>query len=385
MCPYRLQIVIFILTVNSLALANTLRCEELFLGNHQSDENRFQLTSDLLKILKEQNDLKNWDGVLQTANKILAIDPRNTLASAKKSKALLEMSRYEEFFESLKDRLQNSSEPIVKLDIAQEIFGKLTQRIERVLLIEPDNIIFLRFKAFVFYKTKKYADFLIITNKILELRPKDYSLFDQRSKAMKKLRLYAELSHEIDRTLKIAPSYSPAIFAKVLELIKLGRVYEAEKWLNQSHDSTFKEYLKARILIILKQHQAAVDTLVVLPFAIHIKWLLAQAYFLKGDIRNARLTLIDVIQKSKSLHVGAIAALVKIQELGEGSEELDIFLSNLLATIPRRHLNQFYKLKDGDVWDYEPNSDANQISINNPFWNGLNNYPINKQTFNSTR
>lgn len=298
---------------------------------------------------------KRYEEALAMATELLKVEPTNYNLLTVQSQSLVRLGRYKEAYESF----------------------------DRVLRVDPTNTIYLQGQLFTLYRLGRYEESVPVAQRLLALDPQNVLAWSLKSQALLKLQRYEEALVALDARLALEPDQPMAVAMKVQALLKLARFSEAEGLVGRIEDGFFKSYYSAQILIAQKKYSQAIALLKTLDAGLNVKWLLAQASYLSGDMKSARQNLLYIVQNSKTLQVRVVAALIKIQLSGEQTA-LDPMLLGLTQQLSQKALQKVLSYKEQLFWDYEPVAQGVEISITNTFWSGLNSTPINGHTFHST-
>ncbi len=252
-----------------------------------------------------------------------------------------------------------------------------------VLKIEPQNPAVLAVQLTSLYKLRRFTEAIAAADHMIKANPTRSLALSLKAQSLMRLERFAEALQVIEFRLQFEPNNPHVLAMQVHALLKLERFNEAATIVGRIEDGFFKFYYSAQVFIAKKQYTKAIELLKTLDSGLNVKWLLAQAYFLAGDMKSSRQSLLFIVQNSKTLQPRVVAALIKIHLLGEQTA-MDPFLFGLTQQLSKKELDKILAYKESLFWDYEPVSQGPEVSISNSFWDGLNAKPVNGQTFNST-
>ncbi len=333
--------------------------------------------------------LKRYAEALPYLDRRLAMDSEHAPSLSMKAQSLFKLQQYKEAVVFAEQLLKLEPDNYHVLVVQTESLLKLQRFNEALvvfdsrLIINPENIVFLHGKTFALFRLRRYQPAIVTADKLLSIDPENIFALSIKGQSLMRLRRYSEALPVLDARLVLEPRNTFALASKVQALIKLSRLNEAEVVAARMEEGFFKNYYSAQIFIARKQYQKAIALLNTLDSGMNVKWLLAQSYYLSGDMRQARQNLLFIVQNSKLPQLRVVAALIKIQLAGEQTT-LDPLITQLQQRLSQQDLETVLDLKESLFWDYEPVSQGAAFSITNSFWNGLNALPVNSQTFNST-
>jgi tetratricopeptide (TPR) repeat protein len=331
---------------------------------------------------------QSYEQALLVLNQILTLQPNHTSTLGMLSNTLFKLKRYAEALPLLELRLAQSDHlPSLSMK-AQALFhlqryAEVIPVAAEVLKREPHFSAIYTVQLVSFFKLRRFQEAIVVADTMINIDLSDALVLSLKSQALIRLERYAEALQIIEARLQFQPNNSHVLAMQVHVLLKLVRFSEAASIVGRIEDGFFKSYYTAQIFIAQKQYSKAIELLKTLDSGLNVKWLLAQAYFLAGDMKNSRQSLLFIVQNSKTLQPRVVAALIKIHLFGEPTA-MDPFLFDLTQQLPQKVLNKILAYQESLFWDFEPISQGPEISISNSFWDGLNERPVNGQTFNST-
>lgn len=330
----------------------------------------------------------SFDPALQILKYLMVLQPNHPSTLGMLSHTLFKMKRFAEALPLLELRL-SLSEHIPSLSMKAQALFHLRRYAEalpvamEVLKAEPYNSAILAVQISSLFKVRQFPETIVAADALLATNPSHSLALSLKAQALMRLERYNDALQVIETRLQFEPNNSYALAVQVQALLKLGRLSEAESIVGRIEDRFFRSYYSAQVSIAKKQYAKAIELLKTLDSGLNVKWLLARAYFLSGDMKSSRQNLLFIVQNSKSLQLRVVAALMKIHMLGEQTA-MDPFLLGLTQQLSNKALSKILTLKESLFWDYEPVSQGPEISILNSFWDGFNSKPVNGQTFNST-
>ena len=337
------------------------------------------------QILMKQH---GFEQAIVVLNQILILQPNHTSTLGMISHTLFKMKRYAEALPFLELRLAQSDH-LPSLSIKAQVLFHLQRYAEvipvaaEVLNREPNFTAVYAVQLVSLFKLRRFQEAIVAADNMISIDLSDALVLSLKSQALMRVERYTEALKVIETRLQLQPNNSHALAMQVHVLLKLGRFGEAAGIVGRIEDGFFKSYYSAQIFIAQKQYAKAIALLKTLDSGLNVKWLLAQAYFLAGDMKNSRQNLLFIVQNSKTLQPRVVAALIKIHLFGEPTA-MEPFLFSLTQQLPKKVLDKILAYKESMFWDFEPISQGLEISISNSFWDGLNARPVNGQTFNST-
>lgn len=330
----------------------------------------------------------SFEQALSVLNRLMILQPNHPSTLGMISHALFKMKRFAEALPMLELRLA-LSDHVPSLSMKAQAFFHLQRYAEalrvavEVLKVEPYNSAVLTVQLSSLVKLRRFEQAIVAADNMMKADPTLSLALSLKAQSLIRLERFTEALQVIETRLQFEPSNSHALAMQVNVLLKLQRFNEAASIVGRIENGFFKAYYSAQVFIAKKQYAKAIELLKTLDSGLNVKWLLAQAYFLAGDMKSSRQNLLFIVQKSKTLQLRVVAALIKIHMFGEQTAS-DPFLMGLTEQLSRKALNKVLAYEEALFWDYEPVSQSHDISISNSFWDGLNAKPVNSQTFNST-
>lgn len=330
----------------------------------------------------------SYEQALKTLNQLMILQPNHPSTLGMISHTLFKMKRFAEALPLLDLRLALSDHVPSQSLKAQALFhlrryAEALPLAIQVQKIEIYNSVLQTVQLSSLFKLRRFQEAILAADDMLKLDPSHSLALSLKAQSFMRLERYVEALQVIETRLQFEPNNSHALAVKVQALLKLERLSEAESVVGLIEDGFFKSYYSAQVFIAKKQYAKAIGLLKTLDSGLNVKWLLAQSYFLAGDMKSSRQNLLFIVQNSKTLQPRVVAALIKIQMLGEQTA-MDPFLFDLTQQLSKNALSKILAYKESLFWDFEPVSLVPEISISNSFWDGLNAKPVNSQTFNST-
>lgn len=179
--------------------------------------------------------------------------PKNTYFWNLKSKALLELGKYEEVLDCL-SRLEKRD----LKEIAHQLAEKINDQDSENYYAWNNNI------GSALFKMKEYTEALHYYNKAIELKPEEPKLWNNKGSALNKLGNYKEAISCYEKAIVLDPLYASAWNNKGLVLIHLGsydmalKCFEQSINLNPGYAKAW--YDKGLILMTKNEFQNAIDS-----------------------------------------------------------------------------------------------------------------------------
>lgn len=255
----------------------------------------------------------------------------------------------------------------------------------RVLKIDPSNREGQKMMAQALLLLQKEAMALDLINKILVQNPKDLVALGLKAMALIQLERPLEALATLDKKIALGGGSWQTLGMRVDTLISLKRGQEALEAAQNLESGFHRVFYTASAQIILGRYSEALRTLdapVEQRRSLLIKK--AQAHYLNGQVKDARKILIHLVQNSTVMDRFVVAALMRI-ETQNFTMEAPVWLQELSR--PLGDMTHLQRLSSSEFWMYKtPPGEINfYSSTNNNFWQGLHYYPVDGQTWNSTR
>lgn len=256
---------------------------------------------------------------------------------------------------------------------------------QRMLQIDPSNKEAQNMMTQALLLLKKPSMALFLSDKVYSQHPKDLVVLGLRALALIQAERPLEGLAMLDKKIARGGGTWQTLGMRVDTLITLKRGHEALEGAQNLEPGFHRTFYTASAQIILGRYRDALQTLDA-PVEQRISLLIkkAQAYYLDGQILEARKILIRLVQSSKELDRFVVAALLRI-ETQDFAKEAPAWLTELAR--PLGDINHLQRLSSSEFWTYKaPPGEFNfYSSSNNNFWQGLHYYPVDGQTWNSTR
>ena len=372
--------------------------------------------------------LENYEEMIPILDRILELQSNDNIIKtlATKSKALERLRRFEELLEvlDLMDKLEPNN--VKSLNIrayALKNLGRTEEALEvlnRAELLEPNNVIIIQAKASLLLRMGYLSEASILIEKGLNLHSTDMRLLESKAtllfrmkedaQALKlinellssneensvfmvyKLQILIRNGHAdqalaiVEPIIKANPDQESLRGLKVKALLELGRIDDAITAINEINNQFFKNYFLASAKIQNGDFNIAIDLLLEIDNGSpNIAWKLAHAYFNTGQLKQAHQQLVQMVQKLKKPSVHVLAALIKIEQMGDEVIRSPVVDAIINALDPATMSKIIQAKEDLTIdWNYAPTDLFDEVSIRNPVYEGTTASPVNSQTFRST-
>ncbi len=112
-------------------------------------------------------------------------------------------------------------------------FDEAIKAYDKVLSIQPENSLALSNKGFILIMTGEYEKALDLYNGLIQLNPLNARLWSKKGAILTKMNRSEEASRAVDRALEIAPKNAETLFTKGYIYSKIGRDEEALKYFDK--------------------------------------------------------------------------------------------------------------------------------------------------------
>lgn len=256
---------------------------------------------------------------------------------------------------------------------------------QRMLHIDPSNKEGQNMMTQALLLLKKPATALMLADKVYAQHPNDLVVLGLRAIALNQVDRPLEALAMLNKKIALGGGTLQTQGMRVDTLITLKRGHEALAGAQNLEPGFHKTFYIASAQIILGHYREALRTLEA-PVEQRTSLLIkkAQAFYLDGQVLEARKILIYLVQNSKVMDRFVLAALLRI-ETQDFTKAAPAWLTELAR--PLGDMSQWRRLSSSEFWKYKaPPGEFNfYSSSNNNFWEGLHYYPVDGQTWNSTR
>ncbi len=256
---------------------------------------------------------------------------------------------------------------------------------QRMLQIDPSNKEGQNMMTQALLLLKKPAMALMLADKAYSQHPNDLVVLGLRAIALNQVDRPLEALAMLNKKIALGGRSWQTLGMRVDTLITLKRGHEALAGAQNLEPGFHKTFYTASAQILLGRYREALRTLEV-PVEQRVSLLVkkAQAFYLDGQVLESRKILIYLVQNSKEMDRFVVAALMRI-ETQDFTKAAPTWLTELAR--PLGDTSYLRRLSSSEFWTYKaPQGEFNFYSAsNNNFWQGLHYYPVDGQTWNSTR
>jgi len=257
--------------------------------------------------------------------------------------------------------------------INQSEYENSIELFNKVLEIEPDNIVALSNKGFALLKIERNNDATLVYDKILEIDPSNIDALSKMGAALLKLERDKDAIYYFDKVLKIDENNISAISNKGVVLAKLENYQDALIYFNKVLEINPNDFgairNKGLSLIKLDQHDAAIK---IFDILIEMKFTENSSIVSKNEI----IKTLELVPTKHSKYY----AYLQLEVRNSSNELVGFIESDNVGYLPISYTEEVVNsfpitkivIKDNETYELRQITTVHSVSKFHPF-NGLTN------------